>query len=173
MRTLLIGNKAQPQKRCDFEASQSGSSLRLYHSILSPSKSVLQRRNLVYLGMHQSVHTVIVAQAQALWATAFFQGRITSLGQKSAEQLRYDAHVETEYERIKRPKEGGGARGQYLDLVFDTLPYVDSLLQEIGVRTRRKTSWLGEVFVPYTVRDYRGIVREWVDSWDRHSGVIQ
>lgn len=168
VRSLLItGKDSPPPKRGDLLTNEAGTSdnfLTLYHAMVSPSRRILDLHNLVFLGMHQSVHTVVVAQAQALWATAFFHGRVSSLQKKSAEQIRYAAHVEAEYERLRRPKEGGGAGGQYLDLVFDTLPYVDALLKELGVKTRRKKSWLAEVFVPYTVRDYRGLVREWADS---------
>lgn len=136
----------------------------LYRYIVPPSKRMLTLRNLVFIGMQQSVHTTMIAQAQALWATAFFVGRIPSLAVKSNQQLRYEAYCESEYQRLRRPKAGAGAGGQYLDVVFDTLPYVDHLLEDLGVKTKRKDAWWQEIFQPYTLRDYRGIVQEWKDS---------
>lgn len=136
----------------------------LYRFMIPPSERMLELRNLAFIGMHQSVHTSIIAQVQALWVTAFFSGRIPSISAKTTGQLGYDTYFEAEYQRLRRPKEGSGAGGQYLDLVFDTLPYVDSLLEDVGVRALRKRTWCREVFQPYTLRDYRGIVQEWMHS---------
>lgn len=147
----------------------------LYHFMIPPSERILRLRNLAFLGIHQSVHTTMVAQAQALWATAFFDGlllpvsadgninnNLNNNNNKEEDLLRYKAYCEAEYQRLRRPKEGAGAGGRYLDLVFDTLPYVDCLLEEVGVRAKRKGTWWREVFQPYTLRDYRGIVQEWM-----------
>ncbi|KAJ4415446.1 hypothetical protein N0V82_007317 [Gnomoniopsis sp. IMI 355080] len=138
---------------------------RLYRSIVPASERILQYRNLAFVGMHHSIHTVMVAQAQALWATAFFQDRIPDLGSHGGmDQVKYQAYLLTEYERMRRPKEGAGADGKYLDLVFDTIPYIDSLLEDIGVQTRRKSSWWRDISEPYTLRNYEGIVKEWLVS---------
>lgn len=134
----------------------------LYHSIVPPCEDILEHRNLAFLGMHQSIHTVMVAQVQALWATAFFHGRIPSLATRDFDQLRYETFLETEYEKIRRPKEGAGAGGQFLDLVFDTVPYIDLLLEDIGIRTRRKASWWRDIFEPYMICDYAAMVQEWL-----------
>lgn len=138
--------------------------LRLYRSIVPPSERTLRFRNLVFIGRHQSIHTVIVAQAQTLWATAFFQDRVPSLASQSLDQVKYQAYLVTEYERMRRPKQGHGASGRFLDLVFDTVPYVDLLLEDVGVRTKRKSSWWQDIFEPYTLRNCEGIVKEWLVS---------
>lgn len=142
-------------------------SLWLYHSIVPPCEDILKHRNLAFIGMHQSIHTVMVAQVQALWATAFFHDRIPTLTTQDIDQLRYEMYLETEYQMIRRPKKGGGAGGQYLDLVFDTVPYVDLLLEEVGVRTRRKSSWWRNIFEPYMIYDYARIVEEWTNPGSR------
>lgn len=134
----------------------------LYRAIIPPSERMLKLRNVAFIGMHQAVHTTMIAQAQALWATAFFDGLIPSISAKHDTPLRYEMHLESEYQRLRRPKEGAGAGGQYLDLVFDTLPYVDSLLEDVGVKTKRKEVWWQDLLLPYTLRDYRGIVQEWM-----------
>lgn len=136
----------------------------LYHFMIPPSERMLKLRNLAFVGIHQSVHTTLVAQAQALWATAFFDGRIPSIPSTGDKQLRYETYCESEYQRLRRPKKGAGAGGKYLDLVFDTIPYVDCLLEDLGVQTKRKGTWWREIFQPYTLHDYRGIVQEWMAS---------
>lgn len=146
------------------ETSPRTDCFRLYHSIVPASEAVLKHRNLAFVGVHHSIHTAMVAQAQALWATAFFQARVPTVSPEDVDRLRYEAYLEAEYERCRRPKEGAGAGGQYLDLVFDTVPYVDMLLEDVGVRARRKTSWWRDIFEPYSIRDYAGIVGEWISS---------
>lgn len=158
-----IDNKLQPDK--SRFGARNDDYFRLYRSIVPAAERIFQHRNLAFVGMHHSIHTVMVAQAQALWATAFFQDRIPSLDSLSEmDQVKYQAYLLTEYERMRRPKEGAGAGGRYLDLVFDTIPYIDSLLEDIGVQTRRKSSWWQDISEPYTLGNYEGIVKEWLVS---------
>jgi hypothetical protein len=49
-----------------------------------------------------------------------------------------------------------------LDFVFDALPYVDMLLADLGVRSRRKGGFLKEISELYSLGDYTSIVDEWV-----------
>lgn len=48
--------------------------------------------------------------------------------------------------------------------MFDTLPYFDLLLNDLGIRRWRKTGawgWLGEVVVPFGPSGYGSPVGEW------------
>jgi hypothetical protein len=65
------------------------------------------------------------------------------------------------YGEIRRPRITGGAGRRYPDLVFDSLPYIDALLRDLGVSARRKSSLLKEIFEPYRLKDYQGLVEEW------------
>jgi len=47
-------------------------------------------------------------------------------------------------------------------LVFDSLPYFDVLLRDLGLEGKRK-SGLGEVWKGYGPEDYRGLVGELMD----------
>lgn len=167
------GQLFDTQRNLDHITEHPGvNGFRLYHSIVPPSGAILKLRNLAFIGMHQSIHTVMVAQVQALWATAFFLGRMPALSAENIDLLRYETYLDNEYERCRRPKEGAGAGGQYLDLVFDTLPYIDLLLDELGVGTKRKTSWARDIFEPYSVREYQGLVEEWINSERAHGAEI-
>ncbi|KAF4634151.1 hypothetical protein G7Y89_g3967 [Cudoniella acicularis] len=134
---------------------------RLYRFVIPPSKELLDLRNLAFIGAHLSIHAVMLAQAQALWITAFFQDKLPVLNPDS---VLHETYFHSEYERIRRPKEAGGSGERFPDLVFDSLPYVDLLLDDLGMRTKRKESWWKEVFQPYTLGDYRGLVQEWWDG---------
>ncbi len=50
-------------------------------------------------------------------------------------------------------------------MAFDSLPYVNLLLRDLGLKTHRKggRGWR-EWFVPYGQSDYRELVREWTEG---------
>jgi hypothetical protein len=45
--------------------------------------------------------------------------------------------------------------------IFDAVPYLDMLLRDLGLQTRRKGGVLAELFSPYGPEDYRGVNEEW------------
>jgi hypothetical protein len=50
-------------------------------------------------------------------------------------------------------------------MAFDSLPYVDLLLNDLGLPCHRKGGWgWRELFVPYNQSDYRGLVTEWIEN---------
>jgi hypothetical protein len=51
--------------------------------------------------------------------------------------------------------------------VFDALPYIDLLLQDLGLKINRHNGTWAELFHPYCPQDFVGLVDEWVDV---HSG---
>lgn len=136
----------------------------LYRLMTPWQPSFLDGRNLAFIGAHSSPHAVAVAQAQALWITAFFNGDIQHLQQAKVnhDAVRYNAILHGIYGQIRRPKESGGAGSKYPDLVFDSFPYIDTLLADLGLQTMRKSSWGKEMFEPYRPQDYKDLVEEWV-----------
>ena len=69
---------------------------------------------------------------------------------------------------MRRYTYGFGKR--FVDFVWDAVPWNDVLLKDLGLEGRRKKgSWFGvrwwrEMFEPYTVADYRGLGREWLEK---------
>lgn len=74
-------------------------------------------------------------------------------------QVQYSAAYHNRYGKWRYP---GGWAGQIPDFVFDALPYIDLLLRDLGINTRRKSGNLREIFEPYGPKDYVGIVQEWM-----------
>ncbi|KAL4876753.1 hypothetical protein BJY04DRAFT_231362 [Aspergillus karnatakaensis] len=132
----------------------------LYHDMIPPQQRYLLHRNLAFIGMSVSIHAVLVAQAQALWITAFFSNRIPHLRPEklNLSSLQKRAYFDRVYGEIRRPRQTGGLAGVHKDLVFDSLPLVDELLRDLGLATRRKGSWWRELTEAYGVRDYAGLV---------------
>lgn len=135
-----------------------------YRAMIPSSQLALSLRNIAFIGMHQSVHTAMVAQAQALWITAFFGDHIPTLVVDRAREIHHEALFEAEYQRLRRPRAAAGAGGRYADLVFDSLAYVDALLEDLQVNPKRKESWWRDVFEPYKLGDYKGLVQEWLSA---------
>jgi cation diffusion facilitator CzcD-associated flavoprotein CzcO len=135
----------------------------LYRFMVPCERRVLENRNLAFIGAHSSIHAVVVAQAQALWITAFFLGRLDHLtaSRLDLEAITYDTILHGVYGTMRRPRECGGAAEKYPDLVFDSIPYVDCLLKDLGLRVQRKRSLWDTVFQPHRPSDYQGLVMEW------------
>ena len=143
---------------------------RLYRFVVPCDREFIQMRNLAVIGAHITLHTTMVAQAQALWITAFFDGKVPELAtavgfEPDYAAIQRETFYHTEYQRVRRPKETGGMGDRCPDLVFDSLPYVDLLLSDIGVRSHRKSSWYREVTEAYRLSDFKGLVQEWLMKW--------
>ncbi|RYC56961.1 hypothetical protein CHU98_g9248 [Xylaria longipes] len=44
--------------------------------------------------------------------------------------------------------------------IYDFLSYIDTLLKDLDINTRRKGSFFADLFLPAYPRDYRGLVDE-------------
>ncbi|OJJ08216.1 hypothetical protein ASPVEDRAFT_47395 [Aspergillus versicolor CBS 583.65] len=135
----------------------------LYRDMI-PAQTSIKQRNLAFIGMSVSIHAALVAQAQSLWIAAFFEDKIEHLNSEncSLENVKNRAFLERTYGEIRRPRETGGLAGQHADLVFDSLPYVDELLGDLGLMANRKGNWWRELTEAYSPGDFKGLVHEWL-----------
>ena len=137
----------------------------LYRFMVPSEKAFLDHRNIAFIGAHLAVNAVTVAQAQALWITAFFQKKIHHLSPSNIdyENIRYETILHSEYEKIRHPPEAGGSGERCPDLVFDGITYIDLLFKDLGLKIFRKETLWKEVFHRYLPADYQGIVTEWLE----------
>lgn len=141
---------------------------RLYHFMVPPA--YINDRSIGYIGMMQSIHTAVSAQAQALWLTAYFSGRLERDGTPlqngkvakpatfDREEIRWKTILHSRYGKWRYP---GGHGKRYPDIAFDGIPYIDMLLRDLGLKWLRKPSRWSEWFDPYGPKDYEGLVDEW------------
>ncbi|KAM4056691.1 pyridine nucleotide-disulfide oxidoreductase [Hirsutella rhossiliensis] len=132
----------------------------LYRSII-PASAEENDRSLAYVGFLRTTGAPIVYEAQALWAVAYLQGKLEVPS------------------REKRERETAAlnawARRRYLCgrkvpfAMFDFLPYVDSLYHDLGVNPRRKGNPISEIFALYKPSDFRGVVKEWIESREQEA----
>src|SRR6202012_1065433 len=84
---------------------------RLYRFMAPPSPKIFEQRNIAFIGAHLALNAITVAQAQALWITAFFQNQIPHLNLPTTnmDDIQYQTILQSEYCRLRHPPEGGGA----------------------------------------------------------------
>ncbi|KAL3468793.1 hypothetical protein BJX99DRAFT_269051 [Aspergillus californicus] len=113
--------------------------------------------SVAFTGNISTFHAPLVAEVQALWAAAYLFYGIMNDGRPGKMDIVRETVLHTEFCRLRSPW-GYGPRNA--DFVFDVLPYIDLLLNDLGLQTRRKRL-LCHVFNPHGVGDYRGLVQEW------------
>jgi len=128
---------------------------RLYRGIAPPGLTSRAQHDLAFIGMFSNIANTLRLELQCLWAYAYLDGRID-----------IDRHgVFDETALVARWAEARSpfGHGRYFpDIVFDQLPYFDTLLRDLGLQSRRKQTWFREIFEPYEQQDYRTVVPEWL-----------
>ena len=132
----------------------------LYRFMVPPA--LIHDRTVVFNGMLQTTCTPIVAQAQALWLTAYLDRKLKTVSDGDEKTLADTVTRETTlHARFGKWRYPGGYGARYPDFVFDAIPYIDLLLTDVGLSGRRKGGVVSECFAPYGPEDYRGLVEEW------------
>ena len=129
----------------------------LYHGLVPPR--FVSSRNFAYAGLALGLRGFLLAQTQALWMTAFFDDRL-STPLSSEDEASKQALLQSRFYKWRAPN---GLGNRCTDMVFEIVPYVDTLLRELGLETRRKRGW-AEIFQSYGVGDYSNLVQEWINK---------
>lgn len=130
---------------------------RLYRWVIPPAR--FEKRNFAAAGVFLSLAQPVTAQIQALWILSYFEGSLQP--RKSPEEMAYETEL---FQRFGRWRYPGGYGGKVGDFVFENLPYCDNMLEDLGLRFKRKSSWLKELYDVYTPRDYVGLTKEWMEK---------
>ncbi|KFY77048.1 hypothetical protein V499_03453 [Pseudogymnoascus sp. VKM F-103] len=137
---------------------------RAYRHAIPPA--FLSSRNLAYCGLAAiGLRGFWIAEMHALWITAFFADKL-SVKLPGEEEAARQALLESRFFRY-RASNGLGAKSA--DMVFEIVPFIDTLCRDLGIETKRKGGWR-EIFEYYGVHDYSGVVGEWMKK-ENLSGV--
>lgn len=147
----------------------------LYHFIAPPSARFLRTRDVAFAGYLMNFTTTMIAHAQSVWITAFFDDQLPAttmplartlrgggsgeFGAKTLAQVHEETVLHARYGKWRYGAAGHG--GQFPDFVFDAVPYVDLLMRDLGLRVYRKGGWLAEATEPYGPEEYKDLVAEW------------
>ncbi|KIW11667.1 hypothetical protein PV08_10969 [Exophiala spinifera] len=128
---------------------------RLYRGIAPPGPTANGTRDLVFIGMFSNLANTPRCELQCLWAYAYLSGSLAI----DPDAVYDEAALMSRFARFRAPF----GHGRFFpDLVFDQVPYMDTLLRDLGLKYWRKPSFVRELFEPYRAADYEGVVKEWL-----------
>ena len=104
--------------------------MRLYNYI-----APLEDPSVVFLGRAHLSNSFRPAEAQAIWATAYFDGNVKI---PSLEQAQREVAYMNAFSRRRYPSQGEAGDFLFFELVW----YTDKLLGEVGLKSHRKGWWL-------------------------------
>lgn len=171
---LLIGPHQSPSSQIPLSVKPYDPTLypelnytpfRLYRAIAPPGLTQQGDNSLVFISMFSNLANTARCEIQCLWAYAYLNDKLT-LDRSTVFQ---EAALTNRYVRHRAPY----GHGRFIpDLVFDQLPYFDTLLHDLNLRFWRKPGWFSEIFAPYTAVDYRGIIQEWLGKNETYTSPV-
>ena len=123
---------------------------RLYHTMAPIHDDSILFMNHIVAGAK-----LFAAEAQAIWAVAYWDKAfaLPSVAERESDIAHMIAWN-------KRRYLSNGELGNFA--AFDSVPYVDKLLDEIGVTSHRKKGWLGNMFAPIMPADLGRVWHEYL-----------
>ncbi|KAJ4311307.1 hypothetical protein N0V84_010512 [Fusarium piperis] len=150
--------KRKSKPNINPDATPATTPYRLYNFIVPPK--YIAKRNFAVAGCLLSLGQTVSAEIQAIWITALFDGNNLALP-NSEEEAETSTDRLVAYQRLRHPAGCGSKHG---DMIFENLPYWDTLLQDLDLPHMRKGSWAEEFMTPYSVSDYKGLIQQFLDK---------
>lgn len=151
----------QPERRHELEVSlteRMNQPIRLYRFMVPPA--LVASRNIAFSGMLSNITTAICATVQGLWISAYFDGQLDRLP-SSDDEIRWQTVLHSQFGRWRHPI---GYGPSFPDFVFDAVPYLDMLLNDLSINAHRKKGTFADIMEPYGPEDYVGLIDEWKQS---------
>ncbi|KAI8630513.1 hypothetical protein F5Y19DRAFT_48374 [Xylariaceae sp. FL1651] len=128
---------------------------RHYRRLIVPSMAANGDRSILFPGQIHSVFTPLTGEVQALWGAAYMLGYLDVPAQ---DEMELEAATFNAWTRKRYL--GQGKKHAYF--IYDYLSYIDTLLRDLGLETRRKSGWLAQQFQPYNPCDYKGLIPDFL-----------
>lgn len=138
----------------------------LYRFLVPPSPRLLRCRDIAFCGMQNNLSTVTTAYISALWISAYFSGELgrdpgkVVDDREAMNKLQYETVLHNRFGKWRHPTDWGDRSPNFM---FDALPYLDMLMQDLGLNPFRKMGRLAEMYSPYKPGDYCNITKEWLE----------
>ncbi|KAL7942031.1 cofactor FMO1 FAD enzyme [Trichoderma barbatum] len=150
------------EKRFERELTAGGRKLlhgpsRHYRRLIVPKLAAQGDRSITFPGFIHSIFTPTVSETQALWGTAFLLGLHDVPSQEEMEQEVAEWNSWTGKRYVAQ-----GRKHAYA--IYDFLPYIDTLLGDLGVKAYRKKGFFAGLFAPAYPSEYKGIQDEYRQS---------
>jgi dimethylaniline monooxygenase (N-oxide forming) len=148
---------------------------RLFRNMVPPTLAVKDERDIIFLGTLINTALPTYAEISSLWGIAYlehlpFAPTTTNL-LSSLEEMEKEISLLNNFGWLRfRDKSAN-----YLDGSIEIQSFMDLLVRDLGLETRRKKKkqrgcfgmkgWWSEWFKPYVGEDYRGLVAEYLEKW--------
>ncbi|KAH9435951.1 hypothetical protein MCOR02_004860 [Pyricularia oryzae] len=161
----------------------------LHRFMVPPSARFLRTKDIAFVGFNMNFSNAITAHVQGLWVSAYFAGKLERdpsavirnddgdeydrsssssdsssdkkwAAEKTLQDLQYETVLHNRMGKWRYPHDHGA---KHPDFVFEALPFLDTLVADLGLPVHRKKSWFSEVTEPYGVKDYSNVNEQYVD----------
>lgn len=149
---------ARPPPKCKTNSNPSLTPARLYHGIAS-----LTDTSIVFLGLARMANNFRGAEAQAIWATAYWDGHVAI---PPFEQAQREVAYMNAFSRRRYPSRGVDGVNFHADLIW----YTDTLAFEAGLTSHRK-GWWEDSHEPILASDFKDCKDEYLAKyWSQQDG---
>ncbi|KAK3291025.1 uncharacterized protein B0H64DRAFT_451666 [Chaetomium fimeti] len=153
-------SSGQVESSVHREAGSNHGPSRHYRRLIVPGMAAEGDRSIVFPGFIHSIYTPMVSEVQALWGSAFLLGLLDPPDQAEMEREVAEWNV---WSRKRYPAQGR----KHAYAIFDFLSYIDTLLKDLGINTRRKQNVLANLFVPTYPRDFHNLLEEFKQAQEK------
>ena len=143
---------SQPPSNCKPVGNTNLTAARLYHGMAS-----LTDPSVIFLGRARMSNNFRGAEAQAIWATAYWDGHITLPPFRVAQR---EVAYMNAFSRRRYPTRGFDGINFHADLVW----YTDKIVAEAGLTSHRK-SWWEDPEEPCLASDFRDCKEEYLAKY--------
>ncbi|KXH27268.1 cofactor FMO1 enzyme is FAD [Colletotrichum simmondsii] len=153
---LLPYLKTAPEQYSDVKATgmaEQGPN-RHFRRLVVPALAARGERSILFPGHIHSAFTPLAAELQALWGVSWMLGWRDL---PSQDEMEFEAATFNAWTR-KRYLEQGKKHSYF---IYDYIPYIDTLMKDLGLNPFRKSSIFEEWFVRYKPSDYSTVLDEY------------
>ncbi|KAI1332739.1 hypothetical protein F5Y16DRAFT_124143 [Xylariaceae sp. FL0255] len=127
----------------------------LYRRCIPVSLAKKGDRSLVILGQIHTIQTPLLAEVQSLYAILYMLGEVKV---PDTDTMAQEVALWNTWTRKRYLKQG--QKNAYS--LFDFLPYIDSIFNDLKLKSRRKSNFISEILSPYQPSDFKGFVDEFL-----------
>ncbi|KAI1825274.1 hypothetical protein F4861DRAFT_547779 [Xylaria intraflava] len=127
----------------------------LYRRVVPVSMAAKGDRSLAILGQIHTIQTPLVAEVQSLWAILYLLGEIQL---PDVDTMAEEVSLWNTWTRKRYLSQGQ----KHTYSLYDFLPYVDSIFEDLKLDSHRKSNFVSELLSPYEPRDFNGFVDEYI-----------
>ncbi|KAI9730794.1 MAG: hypothetical protein M1818_008074 [Claussenomyces sp. TS43310] len=154
----IISNGSEPTGKQQQHLSHGPS--RHYRRLIVPALAARGDRSIIFPGFIHSIYTPLVSEIQALWGCAFLLGLHDPPSQAEMEKEVAEWNV---WSRKRYPTQGR----KHAYAIYDFLSYIDTLLHDLGIKTRRQSNLFTHLFLPVHPKEYRSLIGEFWSAYAR------